>query len=103
MVGRACEIIGDKSMAKTKKIPMRMCIACREMKPKSEMTRVVKNVEDEISLDPTGKAPGRGAYVCNNEECLKKAIGKKLFNKTFSTNVAPEVYQGVEEGKFGEK
>ena len=59
-------------MAKTKNIPMRMCIACREMKPKQEMTRVVRNAEGEISLDPTGKAPGRGAYVCDNEECLKK-------------------------------
>ena len=90
-------------MAKTKSQPVRMCIACREMKLKKEMTRVVKNAEDEISLDPTGKAPGRGAYVCNQEECLKKAIGKKLFNKSFSANVAPEVYQGVEEGKLGEK
>lgn len=90
-------------MPKTKKIPMRMCIACREMKPKREMTRVVKNAEDEISLDPTGKAPGRGAYVCSDERCLKKAIGKKLFNKAFSANVAPEVYQGVEEDSLGEK
>ena len=90
-------------MAKTKKIPMRMCIACREMKPKAEMTRVVKNAEDEIALDPTGKAPGRGAYVCSNEECLKKLLGKKLLHKAFSTNVAPEVYQGLEEDALGEK
>ena len=90
-------------MPKTKKIPMRTCIACREMKPKAEMTRVVRNAEDEIMLDPTGKAPGRGAYVCANEECLKKVITKKLFNKTFSANVAPEVYQGVEEGSLGKK
>ena len=90
-------------MPKTKKIPMRTCIACREMKPKAEMTRVVRNAEDEIMLDPTGKAPGRGAYVCANEECLKKATSKKLFNKTFSANVSPEVYQGVEEGALGQK
>ena len=96
--GRACEIIGDKSMAKTKKIPMRMCIACREMKPKAEMTRVVKNAEDEISLDPTGKAPGRGAYVCNNPDCLKKADGKKLLHKAFSSSVAEDVYRGIGEG-----
>ena len=55
-------------MPKTKKIPMRMCIACREMKTKSEMTRVVRNAEGEIALDLTGKAPGRGAYVCSEEE-----------------------------------
>ncbi len=90
-------------MPKKKNIPMRMCIACREMKPKAEMTRVVKNAEDEIFPDPTGKAPGRGAYVCANGDCLKKVVSKKLLHKTFSTNVAPEVYQGVEEDALGEK
>ena len=90
-------------MPKTKKIPMRMCIACREMKPKMEMTRVVRNAEGEISPDPTGKAPGRGAYICASEECLKKLTGKKLLNRAFSTNVAPEVYKGVEEDALGEK
>ena len=59
-------------MPKKKNIPMRMCIACKEMKPKADMTRVVKNAEGEISPDPTGKAPGRGAYICSGEECLKK-------------------------------
>ena len=90
-------------MPKTKKIPMRMCIACREMKPKMEMTRVVRNAEGEISPDPTGKAPGRGAYICSSDECLKKLTGKKLLNRAFSTNVAPEVYRGVEEDALGEK
>ena len=90
-------------MPKKKNIPMRMCIACREMKPKLEMTRVVKNAEGDISPDPTGKAPGRGAYICSNSECLKKLMGKKLLNRAFSTNVAPEVYQGVEEDALGEK
>ena len=90
-------------MPKKKNIPLRMCIACREMKPKADMTRVVRNADGEISQDPTGKAPGRGAYVCSNEECLKKLLGKKLLHKAFSTNVAPEVYQGVEEDALGEK
>ena len=90
-------------MPKTKNIPMRMCIACREMKPKQEMTRVVRNADGEINLDPTGKAPGRGAYICSCEECLKKLGGKKLLHKTFSTNVPEEVYQNVEEGRCGEK
>ena len=84
-------------MPKTKKIPMRMCIACREMKPKAEMTCVVKTADDEIYLDPTGKAAGRGAYVCGNADCLKKLSGKKLLNKAFSANVGEEVYKGIEE------
>ena len=84
-------------MPKTKKIPMRMCIACREMKPKAEMTRVVKTADDEIYLDPTGKAAGRGAYICGNAECLKKLNGKKLLHKAFSSNVSAEVYQGIGE------
>ena len=84
-------------MPKTKKIPMRMCIACREMKPKAEMTRVVKTADDEIYLDPTGKAAGRGAYVCNNADCLKKLNNKKLLHKAFSTNVGDDVYKGIGE------
>ena len=90
-------------MPKTKKIPMRMCIACREMKPKLEMTRVVKTAEGEIFTDPTGKAAGRGAYVCADPECVKKLGMKKLLNKTFSQEVSGEVYLGVEEKALGEK
>ena len=90
-------------MPKKKNIPMRMCIACKEMKPKQELTRVVKTAEGDISPDPTGKAPGRGAYICSNSECLKKLMGKKLLNKAFSANVDPEVYRGVEEDALGEK
>ena len=84
-------------MSKTKKIPMRMCIACREMKPKMEMTRVVKNANGEIFADPTGKAAGRGAYICANPECLKNLDKKKLLHKTFATNVSQDVYLGLEE------
>ena len=90
-------------MPKKKNIPMRMCIACRDMKPKADMTRVVKNAEGEIAPDPTGKAPGRGAYICSSDECLKKLMGTKLLNKAFSADVAPEVYRGVEEDALGEK
>ena len=90
-------------MPKKKNIPMRMCIACREMKPKAEMTRVVRNAEGEISPDPTGKAPGRGAYIFSNAECLKKLTGTKLLNNAFSANVAPEVYKGVEEDALGQE
>ncbi len=90
-------------MAKSKIVPMRTCIACRQMKPKKEMTRVVKTAEGEIFADPTGKASGRGAYICGAEECLKKLNDKKLLHKAFSINVAQEVYQGVEEEIHGEK
>lgn len=90
-------------MPKTKKIPMRMCIACREMKPKTEMTRVVKNADGEIFADPTGKAAGRGAYICSEPACLTMLEKKKLLHKTFSTNVSEEVYLGVEGKALGEK
>ncbi len=90
-------------MQKPKKIPMRMCIACREMKPKMQMTRVVKNAEGEIFADPTGKAAGRGAYICNEPACLQKLESKKLLHKAFSTNVDAEVYLKVEDKSLGEK
>ena len=60
-----------------KKIPMRQCVGCREMKPKKELVRVVKSPAGEIGLDFRGKAPGRGAYVCPNPECLKRAMKSK--------------------------
>ena len=90
-------------MPKIKNIPVRMCIACREMKPKNEMLRVVKTADGEIYADPTGKASGRGAYICNATECRDKLSSKKLLHKTFSTNVAPEVYQEIEEDALGKK
>lgn len=82
-------------MAKTKTIPMRTCIACREMKPKKEMLRVVRNADGEIFVDATGKAAGRGAYVCGGEECMKKLNSKKLLNKAFSSEVPLVVYEGL--------
>ncbi|MBQ8374370.1 MAG: YlxR family protein [Clostridia bacterium] len=81
------------------KIPLRMCIACREMKPKKEMLRVVRNAEGEIYPDPTGKAPGRGAYICQSEECRQKLQSKKLLHKAFSTAVDGSVYEGIDGGK----
>jgi predicted RNA-binding protein YlxR (DUF448 family) len=90
-------------MPKTKKIPMRTCIACRELKPKSEMTRIVRNAGGEIFADPTGKASGRGAYICSAEDCQKKLQSKKLLHKVFSSNVSEDVYQSVGEKSVGEK
>lgn len=84
-------------MPKQKKIPLRMCVACREGKPKKEMLRIVKNAAGEISLDFSGKVAGRGAYICNNAECVKKLRRQKLLHKTFSCEVSAEVYYRIEE------
>ena len=84
-------------MSAQKKIPMRTCIACREEKPKKEMLHVVKNAAGEIRLDFSGKLPGRGAYVCGSEACIKKLKKYRLLNKAFSSEVAPDVYDAIEE------
>lgn len=76
-----------------KKIPMRQCLGCREMKPKRELIRAVKSPEGEVSLDFKGKAPGRGAYICPNRECLKKAIKGNALNRAFSMEIPSEVYE----------
>ncbi len=80
-----------------------MCIACREMIPKKEMLRVVKSAEGEIRLDFSGKAPGRGAYICNKADCILKLGRQKLLNKAFSADVPKEVYAGIEEEFFANK
>lgn len=76
-----------------KKIPMRMCTACREMKPKRELIRVVKTPEGDIKLDFTGKLNGRGAYVCKSLECLKKAQKASALQRAFSCEVSKEIYE----------
>ncbi|HAC10251.1 MAG TPA: DUF448 domain-containing protein [Clostridiales bacterium] len=77
--------------------PKRMCVACREMKEKREMFRVVKNAAGEIFADFSGKAAGRGAYICNNDECVKRLKKQRLLNKAFSAPVSDEVYRRIEE------
>ena len=79
-----------------KKIPMRMCTACREMKPKIELVRVVRTTEGEIKLDLTGKLNGRGAYICKSKECLAKAKKSNAFARAFETSVPPEIYDKLE-------
>ena len=76
---------------KPKKIPMRMCVGCREMKPKKELLRVVRSPEGEISFDLTGRKPGRGAYVCHSRECLLRAIKQKQLERAFSAPISDEV------------
>ena len=88
-----------------KKIPMRQCVGCREMKPKKELIRVVRGPEGGISLDFKGKAPGRGAYVCPDSNCLKRAIKSKALERGFETQIPQEIYDGLlaamEEGDRG--
>ena len=77
-----------------KKIPMRMCLACREMKPKKELIRIVKSQEG-IFLDATGKKNGRGAYICNNIFCLEKAVKSKRLERVFETKISEEIYESL--------
>ncbi|MDF1494460.1 RNase P modulator RnpM [Caproiciproducens sp. CPB-2] len=80
-----------------RKVPMRMCSGCGEMKPKKELVRVVKSPEQEISLDLTGRRPGRGAYVCRSIDCLKAARKARRFEKAFSCKIPDEVFDRMEE------
>ena len=90
----------------TKKIPQRQCLACRQMRPKRELIRVVRSKEGAVSLDATGKKPGRGAYVCPNADCLKKAIKTRALSRALETEIPEEVMQRLaaelEEGKDGQ-
>ena len=83
-------------MMKTKKIPMRMCIGCGEMKPKRELIRVVKSKEGDISLDLTGKKSGRGAYICKSVECFEKARKARKFERSFSCMISEDIYNSME-------
>ena len=83
-------------MLKPKKIPLRMCVGCHEMKPKKELIRVVRSPEGEISLDLTGKKNGRGAYVCADPACLKKARKIRAFERKFEASIGDEIYEALE-------
>ncbi|WP_353892051.1 YlxR family protein [Proteinivorax hydrogeniformans] len=82
---------------KKKKIPQRMCVGCQEMKSKKEFIRVVKPQEGDITIDPTGKKPGRGAYICPEIDCFKKAYKSKRLDKALKTAVPHQVYQSLED------
>ena len=79
-----------------KKVPLRQCIGCQEMKSKKEMIRVIKTAEDEIMLDATGRKNGRGAYLCPSRECLKKAVKGKGLERSFKMAIPKEVYETLE-------
>ncbi len=82
---------------KPRKIPMRMCVGCREMKPKKELIRVARSPEGAVSLDPSGKKPGRGAYVCYNVECLRRALKQKQLDRALESKLDEQANQQLTE------
>lgn len=88
-------LIGGTDM-KQKKIPMRKCVACQEMKPKKELLRVVRTPEGEIEIDVKGKKSGRGAYICYQTECLKLSKKKKSLEKALETTLSDEIYEKLQ-------
>ena len=79
-----------------KKVPLRQCIGCGEMKSKKEMIRVIKTADEEILLDATGRKNGRGAYLCPSMECMKKAVKSKGLERSFKMAIPKEVYDALE-------
>lgn len=77
-------------------MPLRKCVGCGEMKPKKELIRVLRTEENEFVLDATGKKNGRGAYICNSRECLKKAVKGKGLERSFKQAIPSEVYERLE-------
>ena len=82
---------------KTRKIPMRMCVGCREMKEKKSLLRIVKNAEGTVSFDRVGKAPGRGAYICRSRDCLDKAVRQRQLERALETRIDEALYARLEE------
>ena len=83
-------------MSNNKKIPMRKCVGCQEMKSKKEMLRIIRTQEGEFLLDATGKKNGRGAYICPSSECLSKAIRQKGLERSFKQAIPEDVYEMLE-------
>ena len=83
-------------MSVQKKIPLRQCMGCREMKPKKELIRVVRSPEGSVSLDFKGKAPGRGAYLCPDLQCLKKARKSGSIGRVLEVEIPAEIYDEME-------
>lgn len=76
-----------------KKVPLRTCTGCNEKKVKKELIRIVKNKEGKISIDKTGKAEGRGAYICDSKQCLEKVIKSKRLERAFECKISDEIYE----------
>ncbi len=84
-------------MPPLKKIPQRLCVGCREMKPKREMIRIVRTPEEKIAVDPTGKMSGRGAYICPSEQCLAEALKRKRLGRALERTVTEQVVEAIRE------
>jgi predicted RNA-binding protein YlxR (DUF448 family) len=82
---------------KVRKVPLRKCVGCGEQKPKKDLIRVVKNKEGDLCVDFTGKANGRGAYICPNLECLKKAQKRKALNRALECDISNEIFERLEQ------
>lgn len=80
-----------------RKIPLRQCVGCREMKAKMDLLRVIKTPEDKVMLDPGGKKNGRGAYLCFSLDCLKKARRSKALERSLNITIPEEIYEGLEQ------
>ncbi|QUI22989.1 YlxR family protein [Vallitalea pronyensis] len=80
-----------------RKVPLRKCTGCQEMKDKRQLIRVVRTKEGDMSIDRTGKKNGRGAYICPSTECLEKAIKNKGLERSFKVNIPSEVYDSLKE------
>ena len=83
-------------MSTTKKIPLRKCFGCGEMKDKRELLRVLKTSENEIVIDTTGKKNGRGAYLCYRRECLTQAMKNKGLERSFKMSISKDIYENLE-------
>lgn len=88
---------------KVKKIPQRMCTGCMQMKPKKELIRIVKNKDNEVSIDMTGKKPGRGAYICKDIECLEKAVKQKRLEKNLEKKIDDDLYAKLKDEIINEQ
>lgn len=88
---------------KVKKIPQRMCTGCMQMKPKKELIRIVKNKDNEVSIDMTGKKPGRGAYICKDIECLEKAVKQKRLEKNLERKIDDDLYAKLKDEIINEQ
>ena len=82
-------------MAPDRKIPMRQCLGCREMKPKAELIRIVRSPEGAVTLDLKGRAPGRGAYLCRSSECIKRALKSKALERVFSMKIEENLEEAL--------
>ena len=89
-------------MQQKRKIPLRMCMGCGEMKPKTELVRIVRSPEGEVSLDTAGKKPGRGAYLCRSAQCLSAARKKRRIERSLDVQISEDIYNTMEKELNGD-